>query len=174
MAARPEPAPADDVFVITRTFDAPRELVFRAWTETGHLTRWFGPVGFTTTARTNDLRPGGVFHYHMRTADGHEMWGKWVYREIVPPGRLVFVQSFSDETGGTTRAPFPGIGPTWPLEVLSTVTFAEEGGKTTVTMRAVPIDATAEERQTFRGMYGSMRQGWTGTLDQLAGYLAEG
>ena len=77
--------------------------MFRAWTETEHLTRWFGPVGFATVARKNDLRPGGVFHYHMRAADGREMWGKWAYREIVPPDRLVFVQSFSDEAGDTTR-----------------------------------------------------------------------
>jgi uncharacterized protein YndB with AHSA1/START domain len=166
-------AAATEAFVITRVFDAPRDLVFQAWTETGHLTRWFGPVGFTTTARRNDLRPGGVFHYHMRAADGHDMWGKWVYREIAPSERLVFVQSFSDEAGGTTRAPFPSIGATWPLEVLSTVTFAEEGGKTTLTMRGVPINATAEERQTFRGMHGSMRQGWTGTLDQLAAHLTK-
>ena len=167
-------AAGEGAFTITRTFDAPREVVFKAWTETGHLTRWFGPVGFTTTARHNDVRPGGVFHYHMRAADGHEMWGKWVYREVTPPERLVFVQSFSDPAGGTARAPFPGIGPTWPLEVLSTVTFAEHGGRTTLTMRGVPINATAEERQTFLGMHGSMRQGWTGTLDQLAAYLGRG
>ena len=144
--------------------------MFRAWTETGHLTRWFGPVGFTTHSHKNDLRPGGVFHYHMRAANGHEMWGKWVYREIVPPERLVFVSSFSDEAGGTARAPFSSD---WPLEVLSTVTFAERDGHTTLTMRGVPLNATEAERKTFAAMHGSMLKGWTGTLDQLVEYLAK-
>lgn len=163
--------PAGEAFVISRTFDAPRELVFRAWTEIGHLTRWFGPVGFTTAARENDLRPGGVFHYQMRAANGQEMWGKWVYREIAPPERLVFVQSFSDESGGTARAPFSD---TFPLEWLSTVTFAEHDGRTTLTMRAVPLSATETERKTFVGMHGSMQKGWGGTLEKLAGHLAKG
>ena len=112
MAASLDPASADDVFVITRTFDAPRELVFQAWTETAHLTRWFGPVGFTTTARTNDLRPGGVFHYHMRAAGGHEMWGKWVYREIVPPARLVGPAVAIHRPSGLTA--IFATGPKWP------------------------------------------------------------
>jgi uncharacterized protein YndB with AHSA1/START domain len=163
--------PAAETFTISRTFDAPREVVFRAWTETDRLTRWFGPVGFTTTSSKNDLRPGGVFLYHMRAANGHEMWGKWVYREIAPPARLVFVQSFSDPAGATVRAPFSD---TWPLEVLSTVTFTEHGGKTTLTMQAVPMNATDAERQTFAAMHGSMQQGWKGTLDQLAAHLVAG
>ena len=162
-------APADPAFTTSRTFGAPRAVVFRAWTETEHLTRWFGPVGFTTEASTNDPRPGGVFHYRMRAPNGAEMWGKWVYREVAPPERLVFVSSFSDAAGGTARAPF---SPDWPLEVLSTVTFAEQDGETTVTLRAVPIHATEAERNAFLAMHGSMRQGWGGTLDQLAAYLA--
>ena len=85
----------------------------------------------------------------------------------MPPERLAFVSSFSDAQGNTVRAPF---SETWPLEVLSTVTFAERD-KTTVTMRGVPINATEAERQTFQGMHGSMRQGWGGTLDQLTEYL---
>jgi uncharacterized protein YndB with AHSA1/START domain len=162
----------DDVqFVVSREFAAPRELVFKLWTETEHLARWFGPVGFTTIASKNDPRPGGVFHYCMRAPNGHEMWGKWVYREIVPPERLAFVSSFSDAQGNTVRAPF---SETWPLEVLSTVTFAERDGKTTITMRGVPINATEAERQTFKEMHGSMRQGWGGTLNQLAEYLSGG
>ncbi len=169
LAAHLKAAPADAGFTITRTFDAPRYLVFKAWTETSHLTRWFGPKGFTTLSAKNDLRPGGVFHYQMRSPDGREMWGKWVYREIAPPERLAFVASFSDEAGNTTRAPFSAD---WPLEVLSTVTFAEHGGKTTLTMRGVPLNATEAERRTFEAGHGSMQKGWTGTLDQLAEHLA--
>lgn len=158
-------------FVLTRTFDAPRDLVFRAWTEPDRLARWFGPVGFTTLASRVDVRPGGIYHYVMRSPDGESMWGRWVFREVVPPERLAFVASFSDEAGGVTRHPF---APDWPLEVLSTLTFAEHDGRTTLTMRAVPIGATEPERRAFEAGYGSMQKGWAGTLDQLADHLGRG
>jgi uncharacterized protein YndB with AHSA1/START domain len=117
-----------------------------------------------------DLRPGGLFHYGMKTPDGHEMWGKFVYREIVPPEKLVFVVSFSDPQGGTTRHP---MAPTWPLEMLNTVTFTQEtDGITKVVLRAVPVNASAEERKVFKEGHKSMQQGFTGTLDQLTAYLA--
>lgn len=160
---------AEGEFVISRTFDAPRDLVFKAWTEADRLARWFGPPGATATPARLDLRPGGDFHYSMGTPDGKRMWGRWVFREVVPPERLVFAFSFSDESGGVTRHPF---APDWPTEVLSTVTFAEHGGKTTLTMRAVPIDASVSERNAFEAGRESMQKGWAGTLDQLATYLA--
>lgn len=156
-------------FVITRTYDAPRELVYRAWTETEHLVHWWGPKELTMLSAQNDLRPGGTFLYNMRSPDGtSEMWGKWVYREIVPPERIVWVNSFSDPDGNVTRAPF---APEFPLEVLCTVTFAEHDGKTTVTVRTIPIDAPAAEQRTFNELHASMRGGWGGTLDQLAAHL---
>jgi len=156
-------------FTISRVFDAPREFVFKAWTERDHLVHWWGPKGLTMLHCTNDLRPGGVMHYGMGRPGGGEMWGKWVYREIAPPERLSFVVSFSDEQGSTQRAPF---SPEWPLEVLSTLTFTEvESNKTLVSMDAVPINASDAERRMFRGFTASMQNGWTGTLDQLADYL---
>jgi uncharacterized protein YndB with AHSA1/START domain len=157
-------------FFLARCFGAPRALVFRAWTEPDRLARWFGPKGFTMLSCTLDLRPGGVFHYGMRSPDGQVMWGRWVFREIVAPERLVFVASFSDETGGVTRHPF---APDWPLEVLSTLTLTEHHGQTTVAMRGIPVNATDPERKTFEAAHDSMQKGWTGTLDQLAGYLAQ-
>jgi uncharacterized protein YndB with AHSA1/START domain len=159
----------DDGFVIARTFDAPRDLVFRAWTEADRLAQWFGPGGFTMLSSTLDLRPGGAYHYGLRSPDGKVMWGRWVFRDVVPPERLAFVFSFSDESGGVTRHPF---APDWPAEVLSTVSFAEHHGKTTLTMHAVPLNATAAELQAFTAGQGSMQQGWSGTLDALAAYLA--
>ncbi len=170
MTARTDSAPPAEEFVVTRVFDAPRELVWKAWTEAERLAHWWGPKGFRLTVARLDLRPGGVFHYGMRSPTGHEMWGKFVYREITPPERLVFVSSFADEQGNTVRAPFSSE---WPLEVLSTVTLAEQAGKTTLTMRGVPVNATEAERKTFAAGHGSMRQGWAGTLDQLAAHLAE-
>ncbi len=117
-----------------------------------------------------DFRPGGFFHYCLQSPDGKKMWGKFVYREIVAPERIVFVSSFSDETGALTRHP---LSPTWPLEILSTITFAEQAGKTTVIVEWVPLDATESERKTFEAGHESMQKGWTGTLDQLADYLAK-
>ena len=75
--------------VITRVVDAPRELVFQAWTEPERLMRWWGPNGFTTPSFTVDLRVGGVLHYRMRSPDGKDYWGIGVYREIVPSERIV-------------------------------------------------------------------------------------
>jgi uncharacterized protein YndB with AHSA1/START domain len=107
----------------------------------------------------------------MRTPDGHEMWGKWVFREIVPQERLVYVVSFSDAQRGVTRHP---MSATWPLEVLGTTSFADEGGKTLVTNRGMPINATEEERKTFYSSFEGMTQGFNGTWDQLTAYLARG
>ena len=155
-------------FVVSRVFDVPRELVWKAWTERDRLMQWFGPKGFTMTAANLDFRPGGTFHYALRSPDGKEMWGKFVYREIVPPRRIVLVNSFSDAAGGITRHPF---APNWPREMLSTTTFAEHRGITTITIRWSPLNATPEERQTFDASHEGMRMGWGGTFDQLAEYL---
>jgi uncharacterized protein YndB with AHSA1/START domain len=160
---------ADGAFVLSRTFDAPRDVVFRAFIDPERMKHWWGPKGFTVIASTMDLRPGGTYHYGLRAPDGSAMWGKFVYREIAAPERLVFVNSFSDENGGITRHP---MSPTWPLEMLSTFSFSEEHGRTTFTIRWSPLNASDEERATFDGARDGMRQGWGGTLDQLAAYLA--
>ncbi len=156
-------------FSITRVVDAPRALVWKAFTEAERLARWWGPKGFTMGICKLDLRPGGVFHYRMRSPDGRDMWGKFVYREIAAPERLVFVNSFSDENEGVTRHP---MSPSWPLQVLTTVTFSERDGKTTLALRGGPVDATPTERNTFEAGFESMQRGFTGTLDQLVDYLS--
>jgi len=157
-------------FVISRAFDAPRDKVWKAWTDREQLMQWFGPKGFTMTTAKLDFRPGGTFHYCLRSSDGKEMWGKFVYREIVAPERIVLVNSFSDEKGNLTRHP---SSPTWPMEMLTTTTFTEEKGKTTVTVRWIPLNPTDDERKTFEGARDGMRQGWTGTFDHLSDYLAK-
>lgn len=163
-------APPDQDFIIRRELQAPRTLVYKAWTEADRLARWFGPKGFTMLATNLDLRPGGAFHYGMQSPDGKTMWGKWVFREIVPNTRLVFVASFSDEQARVTRHP---LAAHWPLEVLSTVTFTDNQGRTLITMRASAINATAEEREMFTSNFAGMTQGWTGTLEQLVEYLEQ-
>ncbi|MEO6875799.1 MAG: SRPBCC domain-containing protein [Opitutaceae bacterium] len=157
-------------FTLTREFDAPRQLVWDAWTQAENLQRWFGPKGFALSVRAFNFKLGGTFLYAMKSPDGHEMWGKWTFREIVPPSKLVVAMSFSDPKGGLTRHP---LNATWPLETLSTTTLVEIAGQTTLTLRTVAINATAKEIKTFEAGHDSMDKGWGGTIDQLTTYLTQ-
>ncbi|HEX7153210.1 MAG TPA: SRPBCC domain-containing protein [Thermoanaerobaculia bacterium] len=154
---------------MSRTFDAPRGLVFKAWTEREHLMHWWGPAAMTMELLTADIRPGGTMHYSMRSPDGQEMWGKWAIRDVVVPERLVWINSFSDAEGNVTRAPF---APEFPLEVLSVVTLDEHDGKTTLTMQGVPLNPTEAERKLFDAFHASMQMGWGATLDKLDAHLS--
>ena len=156
-------------FRIERLLDAPCERVWRAWTEVEHLVHWWGPKGFTVSHCTVDLRPGGMMHYCLRMPEGGEMWGRFVYREIVPPEKLVWVNSFSDKDGGVTRHP---MAPDWPREMLTTVRFADEQGRTRIRIEWLPIDASETELRVFDQGRDSMTQGWGGTFEQLIAYLA--
>jgi uncharacterized protein YndB with AHSA1/START domain len=143
---------------ITRIFDAPREVVFRAWTDPKHVAAWWGPRGFTAPKVEVDPRPGGVFSIDMQAPDGTITPAKGVFKEIVPPTRLVFVtRAFEDERG---RPRF---------EVETTVTLAEKGGATHLTLRAVVLVAAVEMAAGVAGM----REGWSETLDKL-GEVVEG
>ena len=158
-------------FVISRLLDAPRALVWKCFTDPEHMKHWWGPKGVTVVASKMDLRPGGTYLYGMKVPDGSVMWGRMVYREITPPEKLVFINSFSDEKGGLTRHP---LAPTWPMEMLSVFTFEEQpDGKTKFTVRWSPHNAPEEERKTFDAGHASMTQGWSGTMEQLEAYLAK-
>lgn len=154
---------------ITREINAPRDLVFKAFTQAEHLAHWWGPKGFKLIVSSLDLRPDGVFLYCMQAPDGNEMWGKFVYREISAPEKIVFINSFSDKDGNTVRAPFSA---NWPLEVLNVWTLTEAKGKTTLTLKGHPINASEEEMKMYGEMHSSMNQGFNGTFDQLDAYLA--
>lgn len=169
-AAQNAGAAATAPFVITRTLNAPRKLVWAAFTEADRLKQWFGPKGFTPDVSKMDLSPGGTYHYRLAGPGGATMWGKWVIREVVPQQRLVTLSSFSDEDAGITRHP---MAPTWPLEMISTFTFEDAGaGKTKITIEWAPYNASPEEIMTFEVGRPSMTQGWSGTFEQLEGYLA--
>jgi len=159
---------ASQELVITRAIDAPHELVFKAWTEADRLAQWWGPKGFSVRVASLDLRPGGTFLYCLKSASGQEMWGKFVYREIDVPGHLAYVSSFSDENAAVVRAPFSQA---WPLEVLNTLSLTEQDGKTALTLRSVPLNATAEECKTFEDAHQAIQQGFAGTFAQLTDYL---
>jgi uncharacterized protein YndB with AHSA1/START domain len=158
-----------DEFRISHVFKAPRRKVWNAWTQPEKLVRWFGPKGTTTTVITADIRPGGFVHCHMLHPGGATLWGKFVYREIVPPSRLVYEHSFADEHANITGSPFGGD---WPKVLLTTVTFEDAGGGTRVTVTWVPFEATPAEEAEFRAAMDSMTGGWSGSFEVLEEYLA--
>lgn len=157
-----------DEFVISRLVSAPRERVWRAWTNPAELGAWFGPKGFETIHADLDFRVGGKYHYGM-TGGGMTIWGRWLFQEIDPPNRFTVVQSFSDEHGGLGSHP---LAPDWPKQTLSTVELQDFGSKTLVTVIWAPVDATALERQTFKDGTASMNQGWSGTFERLEAHLS--
>jgi uncharacterized protein YndB with AHSA1/START domain len=143
---------AERELVITRVFDAPRRLVFKAWTEPDRAALWWGPQGFTTISCEMNVRPGGAWRRCMVAPDGTEHRKRGVYREIVEPERLVFTYATEDAEGRSGH------------ETLVTVTFADLGGKTRLTLHQVAFESVAA-RDSHRG-------GWTSCLGRFAQYLA--
>lgn len=158
------------VYTITRIFDAPRQLVWDAWTKPEHVKHWMGPEGTSGTVFNIEFKVGGVNHYCLKSPDGSEMWGMQKYREIDPPKKLVTIQSFSDADQNVTRHP---MAPDWPLETLSTCTFEEMDGKTKLTLVWIPYNATAKEIEIFNSAHESMNGGWGGSFAKLDSYLAK-
>ena len=151
--------------IITRIFDAPRELVWKAWTVPELAMRWWGPEGFTAPVIKIDLRVGGKYLYAMRSPDGKDFWSTGVYRELVPPERIVATDSFSDEKGNVVPASHYGMTGDWPSELLATMTFEDQKGKTKFTLRheGLPPGEMTE----------SAKAGWNGSFDKLEKVLAE-
>jgi uncharacterized protein YndB with AHSA1/START domain len=149
--------------VIVRTFDAPRELVWKAWTDAEQLARWWGPENFTTPTCRIDLRIGGKFLYCMRSPDGHDYWATGEYKEIDNPQRLVYSDSFADKDGNVVSAAHYGMAGKWPDELLVTITFEESQGKTTMTLAhsGMPVGEVVEQTQAS----------WNQSFDKLAEIL---
>jgi uncharacterized protein YndB with AHSA1/START domain len=157
-------------FVFTRTLDASRPHVWDAFTRPEHLRHWWGTPGATVEIVRHELKPGGLFHYCMKFPDGRTMWARFVFREIVAPERLVWLNGFSDEHGGLTRNPWM---PDMPLETLNTVTLEERDGKTLLTITAVPFNASEGEELIFASGLSGMRMGFGASFKLLAEYLAQ-
>jgi uncharacterized protein YndB with AHSA1/START domain len=142
------------VLVITRVLDAPRDLVFAAWTDERSAAQWWGPKGFTSVSCTMDARVGGAWRRVMLSPDGVEHRARGVYREILSPELLVFTYAWEDAAGRLGH------------ETLVTLTFRELGGKTELTLRQELFETVAA-RDDHRG-------GWAGCLDRFAQYLTQG
>ena len=146
---------AEREITITRIFDAPRALVFKAWTDAKHLAQWWGPKGFTNPVCEIDARVGGALRIHMRAPDGSVYPMKGEIRELVPPERLVFTNIAVDAAGNHL------------LEGLTTVTFADEDGKTRLTLHT---RANAVVENAIAYLQG-MEMGWTQSIDKLEALL---
>jgi len=147
---------AEREVTITRVFDAPRALVFKAWTDPQHLAQWWGPKGFTNPVCEFDAQVGGALRIHMRAPDGSVYPMKGVIREIVAPERLVFTSIAVDASGNHL------------LEGLTTVVFAEERGKTKMTLHARAIAVVEMAAAYLQGM----AIGWTQSIDRLEAFVA--
>ncbi|MEZ5920097.1 MAG: SRPBCC domain-containing protein [Parvularculaceae bacterium] len=158
-------------FSITRTFNAPRSKVWNAWTTPEALAQWFGPKGTSGTILAFDLRPGGEWRGRMDAPDGSAVYSRFVFREVEPMSRLMWVHGFADAKGNRIRAPF---AQQFPLEMLATVLFADEGERTRVDFSWIPLDATPEEEAFFANMMASMNGGWSGSFEQLDAFLGAG
>ncbi|HEX3656874.1 MAG TPA: SRPBCC family protein [Pirellulales bacterium] len=160
-------------FVITRTFDAPLDVMFQMWSDPQHFSKWLPPTGFEMQFIRSDIRLGGSTFYFMTgkgPAGEVKMYGRAEYLQIEQPGRLVYTQQFCDDQENVTRHP---MSPTWPATMQTTVELAAEGtDRTRVTVSWEPHGATTrEELETFIKAKGGMTQGWTGSFDKLESYL---
>ncbi len=152
--------PSDRELVMERVFNAPRGLVWQAWTQPEHLKNWWGPTDWTLPVCTIDLRPGGVWHYCMRSPNGEESWGKGIYREIVEPEYFIYVDAFSDAEGNIAEG-MP--------EMVSRIEFIDLGNNQTKVINRTEF-ASAADLQTVLDMH--MEEGMNQTLDRLDAYLA--
>ncbi len=142
------------MIIATRVFDAPRSLVFEAWTDQKHLAQWWGPDGFSTTTRSIDIRSGGVWRFVMHGPDGRDCENRITYVEVVKPKRLVYRHGGGDDVE--------------PVEFEVEVTFEEIGKQTQLTMRMV--FPSAQERARVIKEYGADK-GLVQTLARLSEYV---
>jgi uncharacterized protein YndB with AHSA1/START domain len=151
------PSPTSPELTLVRTFDAPRDLVFRAWTDPVHLAKWWGPTGFTTTVKKWEPKPGGGILLGMNAPNGtiYPMGGSFV--EVVPPDRLVFKGAALDAAGNAI------------FEILNTVSFVDEGKKTRLTLQTHVLSKRGEADQSLKGQ----KEGWSLSLDRLQALVTQ-
>ena len=163
---------AEPLFVISRTFDAPRTLVWEAWTDSAHMAQWWGPRAFTNPTCELDVRPGGAYKIVMRGPDGTEYPITGVYREVVKPERLVMTMDCSGHPAAWHDMVKPDRrnDETNPAgELLTTVTFEELDGQTKLTVQTRFGSVAIRDAMLKMGM----TEGWSQSLDRLTELLAK-
>ena len=155
--------------ILTREFNAPRHLVFDAWTQVKHLKNWMFPQkGFTCEYVVADIKPGGSSLHKMIAPNGREMWLLTKYEELNPPESLVFRQYMSNEAGDI----LPNTQmPNWPKEMRATIMLEEVEGKTKLQLIWQPLNPTKAEAEAFEASRSQHSKGWGGGFDQLTTYL---
>lgn len=161
MAESTSSSPRIQDLVITRVFDAPRELVFKAWTEPEHFTQWWGPNGYSTPHCTLDARPGGDMFFCMRSAEGDDTWARGTFLEVVPPEKIVYTEGFADPEGNIIDPASIGLPADFPELSRVEVTFTDLGGKTEMTLRHAMHIEIADDA----------RRGWSESFDRLETYV---
>jgi uncharacterized protein YndB with AHSA1/START domain len=152
--------------VMTRMIDAPRELVWRAWTDPERLKKWWGPKTYTTPHVRIDLRVGGKYLFCMRSPDGKDFWSTGIFREIIPLRKIVMTDSFADEDGNIVSAEHYGMNPDFPLESTFSANLEDHERHTMLTIRYE--DASVFPEKDLE----DMQMGWNESLDKLAESLS--
>ena len=155
-------------YVLERSFDAPHELVWKAWTDPQILARWYGPRVETVVHRL-ELKPGGLWLIEMKWG-GKSNYQRVEYTEVAKPERLVWLHASADADWNVIASP---MVPNWPRTLLTTVTFEQTGKRTKVRLTWVPHKATSAEIACFASAIASMDKGWASGMEILAGILAE-
>jgi uncharacterized protein YndB with AHSA1/START domain len=153
--------------IITRIFNAPRELMWKAWTNQDMFMQWWGPKGFTSPISKIDLRVGGEYFNCMRSPDGQDFCSKGIYREVVELERLVMTDSFADKEGNMVPASYYGLSPDFPKEMKIKVTFQEQEGKTKLILKHSNVESLNDTDLN------DMQQGWNESFDKLDDVLAK-
>ena len=156
-------------FIITHEFNAPKELVFNAFSDADALNEWWGPVECKNTVIKLDFKPGGIFHFKM-DFNGNINYGRFIFGKIQPHDLLEFTNAFADENANVVPAPFDIK---IPKEIFYRLRFTEDKGKTTITLTGQPVNATAEESAGFKSINADMKKGFGATFDKLGEYLSK-
>ena len=151
--------------IITREFDAPKEIVWKAMTDTEIMKRWWGPETFTAPIIRSDFRVGGKYHFCMRSPEGKDYWSTGEYKEIIPFKKIVNTDSFADADGNVISASEYGMGSDWPDALLVTFDFEETDGKTTMSAKQEGIPSPE--------MFEESRKGWDQSFDKLEKVIEE-
>lgn len=156
----------ENELIITRVFDAPRQILFEAFTNPVHLKNWWAPKGFSTTFCSVDLKIGGLFRYCMTSPDGNDFWGRGIYKEINKPNLIVYSDCFTDKDGNPVPPSHYGMQLTTIQESIVEITFEEVMQSTKVTLKYSRMTELGQEREMAE-------QGWNDMLDALENFIVK-